>query len=437
MFRGESTLTQKLRIGSRLIDRRSVLLSIISFLSIISMTFAVHTAYASTDDASRTGKRVLTIYDDGIERGILTESSTLRDAFDHADIDIGEYDITEPGLDDELTSAAYDVNIYRARPVAVHDGGIVKKIMTPYRSATKIAEQAGIKLHDEDRVSLESSDDVVRDGAVERLVVERATGFTFVFYGQKSEAYTQAATVGEMLAEKAIALGDADKISVDLDEPIRAGMRIDLWREGKQTVTHKETIEHGVRQIQDADQLVGYRKVKTPGEDGEKIVTYVVVVENGKEVSRKAIKTVVTKKSIEQVEVVGAKYKGSYTTPSQNEAITWDFLMSKGLSREQTAGIMGNLMQEHGFQTTGDGLAQWLGGRKANLLTYPDPYSIDTQLQFMWDELTGPYSRVLANIKASNTVNDAVIIFQNQYEGCGVCAESNRLQYAYNILASH
>lgn len=307
MFRGESTLTQKLRIGSRLIDQRSVLLSIISFLSILSMTFAVHTAYASTDDVSRTGKRVLTIYDDGIERGILTESSTLRDALDHADIDIGEYDITEPGLDDELTSAAYDVNIYRARPVAVHDGGIVKKIMTPYRSAAKIAKQANINLHDEDRVSLESSDDVVRDGAVERLVVERATGFTFVFYGEKSEAYTQAATVGEMLTEKDIALGDADKISVDLDEPIRAGMRIDLWREGKQTVTRKELVEFPVRQIEDADQKVGYRELKTAGVDGEKLVTYEIVVKNGEEISKKALKTVVLREAKEQVEVIGVK----------------------------------------------------------------------------------------------------------------------------------
>lgn len=313
MFRGDTTLTQKLRIGSRLIDRRSVLLSLFSILFILFLGSAVHTSYASSEDVSRTGKHVLTIYDDDNEQGLLTEAQTLREAFQLADIPIGENDATEPGLDEELVAGAYDVNIYRARPVAVHDGGIVKKIMSPYRSAAQIANQAGIKLHDEDEVYLESSDDVVSDGAVERLVINRATPFIFVFYGEKSRSYTQAKTVGDMLSENGIILGDKDKISPKLTTPIKANMKVDLWREGKQTVTRNEVVKYSVRQIQDADQKVGYHKVKTPGVDGRKLVTYNLVVKNGREVSKKAIKTIVTKKAVEQVEVIGTKnnYSGS------------------------------------------------------------------------------------------------------------------------------
>lgn len=308
MFRGEPTLTQKLRIGSRLIDRRSALFTFIGFMLVLFFGFVAHTAYASTDEISTTGRRVLTIYDDGVEQGLLTEALTLREALDRAGITIGEYDATEPGLDVELVSTGYDVNIYRARPVAIHDGSIVKKIMTPFRSARQIADQAEIMTRDEDLVYLESSDDVVSDGAVERLVIERATPFTFVLYGEKIRAYTQAATVGEMLESRNIALADNDRLSRDLSAPITAGMTVGLWREGKQTVTRTEAVAFPVREVKDDGQLFGYRKIKTPGVKGEKLVTYEIIIENGQEVHKEAIKTIITKQAQEQVEIVGTKY---------------------------------------------------------------------------------------------------------------------------------
>ncbi|HTK39521.1 MAG TPA: ubiquitin-like domain-containing protein [Patescibacteria group bacterium] len=277
------------------------------------LAIAVRNTYAASENVSRTGKHVLTVYDDGTQKGILTEAHTLREAFKEAGIVVGANDVTEPALDDELVAATYDVNVYRARPVAVHDNKTVKKVMTPYRSAKQIAKQAGIALHDEDMVHLESSDDVVRDGAVERLIVERATPFTFVFYGEKNQDYTQATTVGEMLDEKGISLGAKDKVSPAKSTKISAGMKVEIWREGKQTVTRKEKVAFSTRQIQDADQPIGYRKVKTAGKDGEKLVTYVVMVKNGAEVSKKAVKTVVTRQSVAQVEVIGTKnsYSGS------------------------------------------------------------------------------------------------------------------------------
>jgi hypothetical protein len=98
---------------------------------------------------------------------------------------------------------------------------------------------------------------------------------------------------------------------------------------------------------------------------------------------------------------------------------------------------MGNLQQEHGFKTDGDGIAQWTGGRKANLMARADPYNIYTQLNFMLEELNGPYARANAAIKASSSVEQATVIFQNQYEGCGICMESRRIQFAYEILGRH
>lgn len=122
-----------------------------------------------------------------------------------------------------------------------------------------------------------------------------------------------------------------------------------------------------------------------------------------------------------------------------NETATWNFLIANGFTRNQTAGIMGNLQQEHNFNTSGDGLAQWNGGRRANLYARPNPNDINTQLQFMMDELNGPYLNVQAQIKTRDDLFQATMIFQNLYERCdpNYCMFNQRLQYAQAILARH
>lgn len=124
-----------------------------------------------------------------------------------------------------------------------------------------------------------------------------------------------------------------------------------------------------------------------------------------------------------------------------NEGIAWNFLISNGFTRNQTAGIMGNLQQEHNFNTSdvagGLGIAQWLGGRRANLMARADYTNISVQLQFLLDELNGPENGAMVAIKASGSVEGATVAFQNKFERCGLCAEGTRIKYAYDILGRH
>lgn len=122
--------------------------------------------------------------------------------------------------------------------------------------------------------------------------------------------------------------------------------------------------------------------------------------------------------------------------PVNNEAIVWNRLIAEGFSREQTAGIMGNLQQEHNFQTDGDGLAQWTQGRLANLLARPNHRDINVQLDYMMEELNGGYSHVKQEVLVSG-LDGALLAFQNKYEKCGICMEEKRFMYAYQILGKY
>ena len=216
------------------------------------------------------------------------------------------------------------------------------------------------------------------------------------------------------------------------------GQDIRIWREGKQVITVDEEIAFGIDKIDDADREVSYKEIKTPGENGLRSVSYEVTIQDGIEVGRVEIASITLKQPKKQLEVVGAK--GQYTTPSENESITWDFLISKGFSKLQAAGIMGNLMQEHRFNTTdswgGFGIAQWTGGRRDNIMSRPNSDNIYVQLNFLMEELNEE-SYILEAIKASTSLEQSVRIFQDQFERCGLCREDQRISYARDILASH
>jgi len=265
-------------------------------------------AVADNGTANRE-QRMVTIYDRGVEQTIITRARTVAEALAQAHIPVEAVDLVEPALSEELTADRYNINVYRARPVIVVDGHARVRAVTAAQSPAKIAEAARVTLYPEDDTDLKRVDNVVDEGGAGlKLTIDRATPFTFVLYGKRLDtARTQATTVGDMLKEKGVTLGKDDGTSLPVSTPIVAGMTIAVWRNGVQTITQEEDVNMPVRKIQNVDQPVGFRQVQTPGKPGKKQVTYEMNLQNGTEISRKEIQSVVTTQPIEQVEVVGAK----------------------------------------------------------------------------------------------------------------------------------
>jgi uncharacterized protein YabE (DUF348 family) len=405
-------------------------------LLIIGVVFS--TVFRDAPTEQQAYNKLVTIYDQGQEKTILTRAETVAEALAEADVAVDSSDTVEPAAGTFLVASSYSVNIYRARPVVVVDGTRQIRVVTAAQTGKTIAQAAEVQLNNEDKISLRHNEDVLTAaGAIMIAEIDRAVPVGLVLYGQANQFLTQSETVGEFLREKGINTGPDVFVEPAADTKIFANIEIKVWREGINTVSIDEDLPYATEQVQSNDYLVGYRQVQTLGVNGRRSVTYEVEMRSGVEVSRKEIQSVITLAPVSQVEVVGIKRTGTATTPSENQTITWNYLRAQGFSREQTAGIMGNLQQEHGFQTSGDGLAQWTGGRKAKLMAMDDPYNIYTQLDFLMYELNGSYSGVKSAILGSASVEDAVIIFQNQFERCGVCVQDRRIQFAYNILASH
>ena len=286
-----------------------------AILMLVGGLFFVNQALAdATKPAAKAGEKLVTIYDRGAEKTIVTKARTIREALKLAKFSIDErQDVVEPSLDSEMVAEKYNINIFRARPITIVDGNKRLKVTTAEQTPALIAKAAGIEVFEEDKTTLSNSDNMAVDGANMVMKIDRASMVNFVLYGKESVIRTHAKTVGELLKEKNIDPKKDDTLSVDRSAKIISGMKIELWRNGKQTITAEEDVKFEVEKVQDANRDSGYREVKQAGENGKKNVTYEVEMKNGVEVSRKEIASVVTKEPRKQIEIVGTKSSTSFS----------------------------------------------------------------------------------------------------------------------------
>ena len=286
-----------------------------AILMLVGGLFFVNQALAdATKPAAKAGEKLVTIYDRGAEKTIVTKARTIREALKLSKVSIDErQDVVEPSLDSEMVAEKYNINIFRARPITIVDGNKRLKVTTAEQTPALIAKAAGIEVFEEDKTTLSNSDNVAVDGANMVMKIDRASMVNFVLYGKESVIRTHAKTVGELLKEKNIDPKKDDTLSVDRSAKIIPGMKIELWRNGKQTITAEEDVKFEVEKVQDANRDSGYREVKQAGENGKKNVTYEIEMKNGVEVSRKEIASVVTKEPKRQIEIVGTKSSTSFS----------------------------------------------------------------------------------------------------------------------------
>ncbi len=143
---------------------------------------------------------------------------------------------------------------------------------------------------------------------------------------------------------------------------------------------------------------------------------------------------------------------------SGNVHAAYDYFLARGLTKRQSAGIVGNLMQESSVIPTavqygggpGRGIAQWsVGGRwdrssHDNVTWYAaqhgeSRWALRTQLAFIWYELHSVGGYGLGALRATTSIRGATLVFMRDYEICGTCDSTRRIQYAtqvYNAYAA-
>ena len=125
-------------------------LAIVLVVTVFSAIFAP--LVWATDNRVDSSSRLVTFYDDGVEKTILTKSKTVGDALRDAEINLDDLDKISPSIDTELTDSMTVVNIRRARPITVVDGSRRTRVVTAEVDASKVAAQVDADLQARDTV---------------------------------------------------------------------------------------------------------------------------------------------------------------------------------------------------------------------------------------------------------------------------------------------
>ena len=307
-----------LKFKSMRIPRTRVNLSIIILgCTIICLSFCIvikrQSIFASSVSPSETSTEEksdyhVTIHDGDQSLTIRSNASTVADVLNRMDIKVGEYDIVEPSLTEEIKEENYNINIYRAHEALVVDGNVKKYIKTATTSPTEVAKDAGIELLEADVVKIVSQNNILESGMNVAYQVVRAKVVNLNFFGKPTQIRTQAKTVEEFLKEQEISTNKEENwISVPISTKINDGIAFTVYRQGKQTISVEEDIMFGESVTYDYSIDYGTRTVTRAGKIGKRVATYEVDMKDGRELSRTFISTVITQNPETQYVTVGMK----------------------------------------------------------------------------------------------------------------------------------
>jgi uncharacterized protein YabE (DUF348 family) len=267
--------------------------------------------YFTRDRARATDALIVIINHDKVERTVPTRPTSVGELLRKLDIPVREGDVVEPAQDTDIRQDDFRINVYRAKPVLVDDDGRKTVAFSAAVTGRSIAKQSGATLFPEDRVKIEPVTDFLAEGTLgKKVVIDRAKPVSINLYGNPVNLRTHADTVGDLLEEKHIKLSKDDQVQPAAETRLTAATQVFLLRRGVQIATITEDIAMPVESIQDAGLALGTKAVRQQGSPGKRTVTYQIQLENGKEVGRKVIQTVVTQEPVKQIEVQGTSLSG-------------------------------------------------------------------------------------------------------------------------------
>jgi uncharacterized protein YabE (DUF348 family) len=239
---------------------------------------------------------------DHVQETVPTHEHTVRALLRKLGLTLNQGDVVEPSLNTPITEDNFRINIYRAVPVEIVEGTTKTFTFSAATTPRSIVEQAGVKIYPEDYVTTIPTQNFIKTGAVgEEVLINPATPVNVNIYGTPSVLRTHATTVGALLADSNIKLGQGDSVQPSVTTPLTTGLQVFLIHSGTQIKTVQQTIAMPTQTIQDDSLTFGTSAVRQQGSPGQEVLTYQENLQNGVVVSQTLIQTVVTQQPVTDI----------------------------------------------------------------------------------------------------------------------------------------
>ncbi len=234
--------------------------------------------------------RIVSIWADGKKITSNSSARTVGEVLSREGVSLAQGDLVEPAVATSVQPGYFNVNVYRARPVVVVDGGRTHRLRSAYSNPRLIAQGAGLTLRPQDEVKTALSTEFAGARNLGVVVsVRRAVPFTVKADGVAKTHYAQPVSIGEALKQANVHLGPQDRVSVPLTSRLTTGMTVAVTRVAQVVTTKTETIPRPVRKVDEPSMLRGETEVKTEGADGKETLTYRVHYRDGIESGREKL----------------------------------------------------------------------------------------------------------------------------------------------------
>ena len=167
------------------------------------------------------------------------------------------------------------------------------------------------ELLDEQQINLNQGDVVTPslETKLERkqsIAIQRAVAVTLQADNNQTVIYTVNQTVGELLEEAGITLGEADICNYSMEDSIEADMLVEVNRISEELVTVEEEIPCNRVTTKSYSLPKGQDKVIQEGENWIAQAHYMVTMRDGEEIGREAVGYDVIKEPVDHIVEIGA-----------------------------------------------------------------------------------------------------------------------------------
>ncbi|MGW6456697.1 ubiquitin-like domain-containing protein [Streptomyces sp. NPDC055078] len=214
---------------------------------------------------------------DGVPRTMHTFADDVGELLKDEGVAYGAHDIVAPAPGEDLDSGD-EVVVRYGRPLILTLDGRRQEVWTTARTVEGALRQLGVRAEGA-YLSTSRSAAISRGGLALDVRTERTV--TFMADGRERTVRTNAATVGEALAEAGIALGGEDTTSVPPSSFPRDGQTVTVMRITGSRQVREETIPYEVVRTRDPELFAGTEVVARPGRPGARRITFQLRTVNG------------------------------------------------------------------------------------------------------------------------------------------------------------
>lgn len=250
-------------------------------------------------------KQTISVSINGNKQQLRTHAETVGELLESIGISTRSEDKISPAKQTKLENNM-KVAYVASKPVRLTMDGQKETIWTTAETVDEFLSEQKLDLGAHDKVQ-PSKDTRLAKGT--ELAIEKAFQISLSDAGKEKHLWTTSTTVADFLKQHDLELNDTDKIEPSLDEKLTADHKVTITRIEKVTDVVEERIAYQVKRKEDRSLESGKEKVVQNGKEGTLKKHYNVVLENGKEVSRKLVKEETADGSIDKIVAVGTKEK--------------------------------------------------------------------------------------------------------------------------------